>query len=95
MTAPMIIDRPDVADHTSREQPWNVFLWNDPVSLMGFVKRTLQKVFGYSQEKASQLMLEAHTRDKTVVWSGEREQAEQYALELHGHGLQATVGHDQ
>lgn len=95
MTAPMIVDRPDIADSCDQDTPWNLFLWNDPVTLMGQVKRILQKIFGYPEEKASQLMLEAHMRGKTVVWSGGREQAESYALELHGHGLQATVGRDR
>lgn len=80
---------------TDRDQPWLVLLWDDPVNLTGYVTRALQAVFGYSREKAAQLMLEAHTRGKAVCWSGGREQAEAYATELHTWSLNATVTQDR
>ena len=79
----------DVA--TSIDEPYNVFLWNDPVTLMDVVVRVLRKVFGYSAEKAELLMTTAHREGKVVVWSGEREQAIRYCLELGTNGLQSTV----
>lgn len=71
--------------------PYNVFLWNDPVTLMEVVVRVLKKVFGYDTEKAESLMLAAHNDGKVVVWTGERDRAVRYCLELGTHGLQSTV----
>ena len=71
--------------------PYNVFLWNDPVTLMEVVVRVLKKVFGYDAGKAEQLMLKAHNEGKVVVWTGERDRAVRYCLELGTNGLQSTV----
>jgi ATP-dependent Clp protease adaptor protein ClpS len=93
-TAPVVIDRPEVHEDTTSENPWIVFLWDDPVNNRSYVVAALQEVFGYSREKASQLMLEADTRGRTPVWSGSREQAEFKAQQLHTWTLQASVGQD-
>lgn len=84
---------PDRGDSTERAEqvPYHVFLWNDPVTLMDVVVRVLKKVFGYSAEKAELLMMTAHREGKVVVWTGARDRARQYCLELGSHGLQATV----
>jgi ATP-dependent Clp protease adaptor protein ClpS len=86
--------RPEDVDEVSREiaAPYNVYLWNDPVTLMDVVVRVLMKVFGYAAEKAEQLMMTAHLEGKVVVWTGDREQATSYCIQLGNHGLQATVG---
>lgn len=75
----------------SIEEPYNVFLWNDPVTLMEVVVRVLKKVFGYDTGKAELLMLTAHNEGKVVVWTGERDRAVRYCLELGTNGLQSTV----
>ena len=77
------------------DDPWVVLLHNDPVNSMAFVSRALRTVFGYTEEKAAQLMLQAHTDGKTAVWSGERDKAEAFALQLHGYGLWATLAQDR
>jgi len=71
--------------------PYNVVLWNDPVTLMEVVVRALKKVFGYDSEKAELLMLTAHREGKAVVWTGERDRAVRHCLELGTYGLQSTV----
>ena len=43
---------------------------------MSYVTYTLQKLFGYSVEKATQLMLQVHHEGKAVVSSGTREEME-------------------
>lgn len=89
--------QPDVTERregdvdTSISAPYNVFLWNDPVTLMELVVRVLKKVFGYGTEKAEALMLTAHHEGKVVVWTGERDRAVRYCLELGANGLQSTV----
>lgn len=73
------------------DHPWNVVVFNDPVNLMGFVTMVLRRIFGYSEEKATQLMLEVHHLGKSVVWTGEREKAELYVQQLQSHQLQASM----
>ena len=68
--------------------------WNDPVNLMSYVTFVLQKLFGYSNEKATELMLDVHHKGKAVVANGTREQAEMHVFRLHEHGLWATMEHD-
>jgi ATP-dependent Clp protease adaptor protein ClpS len=88
---------PEVVRHlggdptASIDVPYNVFLWNDPITLMEVVVRVLRKVFGYDTKKAELLMLTAHHEGKVVVWSGERDRAVRYCLELGTNGLQSTV----
>ncbi len=42
-------------------------VWNDPVNLMSYVTWVLQKLFGYSKEKAEKLMLDVHHKGKAMV----------------------------
>lgn len=78
--------RPDV--------PWVVIVWNDPINLMSYVTFVLQKLFGYSREKAERMMMDVHTLGKAVVSNGTREKAELDVFRLHEHGLWATMQHD-
>jgi len=73
------------------DTPWNVIVWNDPINLMTYVVRVLQRVFGYSQELATKLMLEVHQNGKSLVASESRERAELHVLQLHEYGLNATM----
>lgn len=61
---------------TQRQPPYAVVLHNDDVSTMEFVVTVLHKVFGYTVEKCVQMMLEAHNKDRCVVWTGALELAE-------------------
>ena len=76
------------------DYPWIVLVWNDPVNLMAYVTFVLQKVFGYSRDKAERLMLDVHTKGRAVVSSGPREKAELDVFRLHEHGLWATLQQD-
>ena len=71
-----------------------VIVWNDPVNTMVFVTHVFQKVFGYSLEKATELMLDVHHKGRAVVSSGAREKAEIDVFRLHEHGLWATMQQD-
>lgn len=79
---------------TRTADAWVTIVWNDPVNLMSYVTFVLQKLFGYSLEKATQLMLDVHHKGKAVVASGTREQAEVHVFRLHEHGLWATMEKD-
>lgn len=93
---------PDTVEQTTVEaddvvvddRPWIVIVWNDPINLMTYVTFVLQKVFGYSREKATELMLDVHHKGRAVVSNGAREKAEIDVFRLHEHGLWATMQHD-
>jgi ATP-dependent Clp protease adaptor protein ClpS len=76
------------------DRPWVVLVWNDPINLMSYVAFVFQKLFGYSKEKANQLMLDVHEKGRAVVSSGTREKAEIDVFRLHEHGLWATLQQD-
>jgi ATP-dependent Clp protease adaptor protein ClpS len=76
------------------DRPWIVIVWNDPINLMSYVTLVFQKLFGYTREKATQLMLQVHYEGKAVVSSGTREKAEYDVSRLHAHGLWATLRQD-
>jgi ATP-dependent Clp protease adaptor protein ClpS len=74
-----------------QDSPWDVVLWNDPVSLISLVVRVLRKLFGYDKAKAERLTMQIHHEGRAVVWSGEKEKAASYAVALHGYALHATI----
>ena len=82
---------PSIADDTDIDRPWIVLVWNDPINLMSYVTLVLQKLFGYSLEKATALMLDVHEKGRAVVSNGTRERAELDVYRLHEHGLWATM----
>ena len=93
--APAEVERPDVVEATAEDRPWVVLVWNDPINLMSYVTFVLQKLFGYSLEKATTLMLQVHHEGRAVVSTGSREKAELDVFRLHEHGLWATMQHDR
>lgn len=92
--APAEIAEPEVTSVVGADRPWKVIVWNDPINLMSYVTFVFQKLFGYSQEKAHQLMLDVHLKGKAIVSHGPREKAELDVFRLHEHGLWATMEHD-
>jgi ATP-dependent Clp protease adaptor protein ClpS len=86
--------RTDVDERTEPDVPWVVIVWNDPINLMSYVTHVLQKLFGYSLEKATKLMMDVHEKGRAVVSSGDREKAEMDVFRLHEHGLWATMEKD-
>lgn len=85
------VERPDTDEVQEVERPWLVVVWNDPINLMSYVTFVFQKLFGYSREKATRLMLQVHNEGRAVVSSGSREKAELDCFRLHGYGLWATI----
>jgi ATP-dependent Clp protease adaptor protein ClpS len=73
------------------DSPWHVVVSDDPVNLMGFVTMVFRRVFGFSEEKATQHMLEVHHLGESVVWTGQREKAEHYVHQLQSYQLLATL----
>ena len=85
--------RPDELEdiQVDLDRPWNVVVWNDPVNLMTYVVYVFRKLFGFSKEKATRLMLQVHNDGRAIVATGPREKMEMDCFRLHNHGLWATM----
>ncbi len=90
----MRLEEPVDDEDRIEERPWIVIVWNDPINLMSYVTLVFQKLFGYSRNKATELMLQVHNDGRAVVSSGPRERAEHDVARLHAHGLWATMRQD-
>ncbi len=79
---------PDVTTETQEETrtrrvpPYHVILENDDHHSMQFVVEVLCKALGCAVERAVELMLEAHTSGRAVVWTAPREVAELKAEQI-------------
>ncbi|WP_132993788.1 ATP-dependent Clp protease adapter ClpS [Gordonia zhaorongruii] len=76
------------------DRPWVTVVWDDPVNLMNYVAYIFQKLFGYSEMHARELMMQVHTEGKAVVSSGDRAKVEADVRKLQSAGLWATMQHD-
>jgi len=86
-----VVGTDEVADP---DRPWVVLVWNDPINLMSYVVYVFQKLFGYSEAKATELMLDVHNKGRAAVAWGSREKAELDVFRLHEYGLWATMQKD-
>jgi len=91
--SPEVDERTDerVREDAEAVRPWQTVVWNDPVNLMSYVTRVFRRYFGYSTERATELMLDVHHRGHAVVAEGSREPMEAHARAMHDYGLWATV----
>jgi ATP-dependent Clp protease adaptor protein ClpS len=92
--APAEVKLPETDDDQAADRPWIVIVWNDPINLMSYVTFVFRKLFGFSKDEATRLMLQVHNDGKAVVSSGEKEKAEFDVARLHAHGLWATLRQD-
>ena len=93
-TLPVEVEEPVDDTTVIPDRPWIVIVWNDPINLMSYVTFVFQKLFGYSKEKATKLMLDVHHKGRAIVSSGPQERAELDVFRLHEHGLWATMEHE-
>jgi ATP-dependent Clp protease adaptor protein ClpS len=99
MTGPTVADPARRTDEVVHERavparPWIVIVWNDPINLMSYVTYVFRKLFGYTQARAHELMLQVHTQGRAVVSGGSRERCEYDVQRLHAHGLWASMQED-
>ena len=85
----------DVEEVAGLDSPWVTIVWDDPVNLMTYVTYVFQKLFGYSEVRATELMMQVHTEGKAVVSAGRRESMEVDVTKLHAAGLWATMQQDR
>ena len=96
-TAPGPVTVPGETQQREDEQaldparPWRTIVWNDPVNLMSYVTYVFRTYFGYSEERARQLMLQVHHDGHAVVAEGSRETMEVHVQAMHSYGLWATL----
>ena len=80
-----------IKEDFSGDRPWITIVWDDPVNLMTYVTYVLMVLFGFTKEKAHELMLKVHIEGKAVVSTGSREEMELDVARLHEYGLWATL----
>lgn len=68
--------QPREETRTRRIPPYHVILLNDDHHSAAFVIEVLCKVLGCPSEQAYQLMMEAHTSGRVILWTGPKEVAE-------------------
>jgi ATP-dependent Clp protease adaptor protein ClpS len=88
---PLTPTRTDEQTDTRLARPWKVIVHDDPVNLMVYVTHVFMRIFGYPRPHAEQLMLEVHHQGRSIVWTGDREQAEVFVMKLHAAHLLATM----
>ena len=88
------VEQPGEVENPEHDRPWVVIVWNDPINLMSYVTLVFQRLFGYSLEHATKLMLQVHNEGKSVVAAGTHEKAELDVARLHAYGLWATMRQD-
>lgn len=93
-TAPVELERPDLASESLPDNPWVTIVWNDPINLMTYVTYVFMEYFKYPREKAEQLMHAVHEEGRAVVSAGSREEMERDVAAMHGYGLWATLTKD-
>jgi ATP-dependent Clp protease adaptor protein ClpS len=91
---PQTLEDTAVSEETLLDTPWTTVVWNDPVNLMNYVAYVFRSYFGFTREKAEELMLQVHNSGRAVVATGGREEMERHVEAMHDYGLWATVQKD-
>ena len=91
---PETIIKTETKEETSLDSPWCVIVLNDPVNLMNYVVMVFKRVLGFDDSKATKHMREVHEKGRSVVWTGEREKAENFAFQLQHWHLQTILEKD-
>jgi ATP-dependent Clp protease adaptor protein ClpS len=61
---------------------------------MNYVVMVFKRVLGFDDSKATKHMREVHEKGRSVVWTGEREKAENFAFQLQHWHLQTILEKD-
>ncbi|MCI9888651.1 ATP-dependent Clp protease adapter ClpS [Micrococcales bacterium 31B] len=82
-----------VQERAEVASPWVTVVWDDPVNLMSYVTYVFEVYFGFSHERAEELMRQVHSQGRAIVSSGSRERCERDTQAMHTYGLWATFEH--
>ena len=91
MSNPDLLESSETDLSEENSLPWLVVVHNDPVNLMSYVTMVFRRVFGWTKERAERHMMEVHTKGRSIVWCGAREQGELFVQQLRSHLLLATL----
>ena len=75
------------------DNPCQVILFNDDHNIAGYVVQCLCRVFGHPEQMAVKIMMEAHTRGRSIAQVEDQSKAEAHRAQLQSCGLTATVEH--
>lgn len=86
----------ETEDEEIKEEMWRVVLHNDEVHTFNYVIRSLSKVVGTLDKKASfEICVETHGVGKATVTKTWKKQAEQFSLGLQRQGLTVSISPDK
>lgn len=86
----------ETEDEEKKEEMWRVVLHNDEVHTFNYVIRSLGKVVGTLDKKASfEICVETHGVGKATVTKTWKKQAEQFCLGLQRQGLTVSISPDK
>ena len=94
---PMTVTRESVEKQLKYPSKWNVLVWNDDVTPMGFVVYVLSEVFKHGDTASCDLMMKIHNEGKAVVGSYIKSIAESKMIiaksmaEKAGYPLEVTI----
>ncbi|HEY4898294.1 MAG TPA: ATP-dependent Clp protease adapter ClpS [Candidatus Nanopelagicaceae bacterium] len=94
MTTDTMVD-PELDISGLMDKPWVTIVWDDPVNLMSYVTFVFIKLFGFTEERSHELMMQVHNEGRAVVAVGSREEMERDVQRLHEYGLWATLQRDE
>jgi len=83
-------------EQKKKEEMWRVVLHNDEVHTFNYVIRSLCKVVGTLDRKASfEICVQTHGNGKATVTKTWKKQAEQFCLGLQRQGLTVSISPDE
>lgn len=91
MAIPSPVVEVEIEDDVDHDRPWQVVVWDDPVNTITFVIYVFRRLFGYSENKATDLTMKVHHEGRAAVVDGPREKMEIDCYRLHSYGLWATI----
>jgi ATP-dependent Clp protease adapter protein ClpS len=85
------LPRHDEDEVTNDDGPSVVILYNDDYHAVDEVVSQIQKATGYAFERCVGIMLEAHTRGRSIAYTGSQEACERVAVILRQIRLQVET----
>jgi len=82
--------RPETTPQPQRSEVWRLVVLDDP-NRMNYAVMVLRRVLGMEEARAIKHVLEVHETGRSVVWTGNREQAEAYMFALQQWHLTAII----
>jgi ATP-dependent Clp protease adaptor protein ClpS len=89
-STPRRLPAPAKAPQTQPAEVWKLLVLDD-LNRMTYAVMVLRRVMGFDETQARRHVMEIHEAGRSVVWMGNREQAEAYMFALHQWHLTAII----